>query len=79
VPNDTQVTVTLASSVGTLLVSSSPPGALVLVDGADRGNTPATIRLPAGHHLLTVINGSRRTDDSVEIENDQLTTRNYQW
>ena len=79
VPNDTQVTVTLASSVGTLLVSSSPPGALVLVDGADRGNTPATIRLPAGHHQLTVINGSRRTDDSVEIENDQLTTRNYQW
>ena len=79
VPNDTQVTVTLASSVGTLLVSSSPPGALVLVDGADRGNTPATIRLPAGHHQITVINGSRRTDDSVEIENDQLTTRNYQW
>jgi len=79
VPNDTQVIVTLASSVGTLLVSSSPPGALVLVDGADRGNTPATIRLPAGHHQITVINGSRRTDDSVEIENDQLTTRNYQW
>lgn len=78
-PDDSEVTVTLASGVGTLLVSSSPPGALILVDGADRGNTPATIHLPAGHHQLTVINGNRRTDDSVEIENDQLTTRNYSW
>jgi serine/threonine protein kinase len=79
VPDDTEVTVTLASSVGTLLVSSTPPGALILVDGADRGNTPATIRLPVGSHRLSVINGNRRADDTVEIESDQLTTRSYQW
>jgi serine/threonine-protein kinase len=79
VPNDAEVTVTLASSVGTLLVSSSPPGALVLVDGADRGNTPATIRLAAGSHRISVINGNHRSDDTVQIENDTLTTRNYQW
>jgi hypothetical protein len=79
VPSDAEVTVTLASSVGTLLVSSSPPGALILVDGADRGNTPATIRLPVGSHRISVINGNHRSDDTVQIENDTLTTRNYQW
>ena len=79
VPEDREVTVILQSRMGTLLVSSTPSGALVLVDGVDRGNTPADLRLSPGRHRLTVINGSRRADETVQIESDQMVARSYRW
>jgi hypothetical protein len=39
---------------GELAVQSRPPGARVIVDGKDQGVTPATVRLPAGPHVLEV-------------------------
>jgi hypothetical protein len=39
---------------GELAVESRPPGARVIVDGKDQGVTPATVRLPAGAHVLQV-------------------------
>jgi hypothetical protein len=39
---------------GELAVSSSPVGATVIVDGREVGVTPATVRLPAGAHVLEV-------------------------
>jgi hypothetical protein len=79
VPEAREVTVMMPSSSGTLLVSSSPAGALILVDGADRGNTPASLRLSRGQHHLTVVNGSHRAEEVVEIDGDQLVTRTYRW
>ena len=79
VPESREVTVVLPMNSGTLLVSSFPSGALILIDGADRGNTPASIRLPAGAHRLTVISGNRRSEETVQIESDQLLTRTYRW
>ncbi len=43
-----------AASTGTLAVNSNPPGALVLVDGVRRGQTPFSASLPAGPHNLVV-------------------------
>ncbi|MGA1675904.1 MAG: SUMF1/EgtB/PvdO family nonheme iron enzyme [Pseudomonadales bacterium] len=37
---------------GTLSVSSAPPGARVVIDGAPRGVTPLTINLRSGDHAL---------------------------
>ena len=39
---------------GELAVSSSPVGATVIVDGKEVGVTPASVRLPAGAHVLEV-------------------------
>jgi hypothetical protein len=45
----------VAAPTGQLLVRSEPAGALVLVDGQWRGETPATIRdLPLGAHTVRV-------------------------
>jgi PEGA domain len=42
----------VAEAVGTLVVSTNPPGIPVIVDGQRRGATPLTLELPAGAHRL---------------------------
>ena len=67
-------------SLGTLLVASSPSGAQVLIDGQNRGQTPASIRLPAGpHRLVVTLNGDQRAEQTVLVEEDQIVTRTIRW
>jgi S1-C subfamily serine protease len=47
--------------VGTVTVSSEPDGAEIFVDDKFHGNTPATLKLPAGSHVI-VLKFSRRAD-----------------
>jgi PEGA domain len=42
----------VADSVGTVSVSSEPDGAEIFVDDKFLGNTPATLKLPAGPHTI---------------------------
>jgi len=42
----------IGASVGTLVVESNPPGALVIVDGESRGGTPVILTLKAGKHVV---------------------------
>ena len=42
---------------GELVVQSRPEGAQVKVDGAIKGNTPLTVRLDSGAHVLEVQSG----------------------
>ena len=41
-----------APAMGTLLVQSRPAGVQVVVDGVDRGQTPARVSVSAGAHIL---------------------------
>jgi hypothetical protein len=43
---------------GELVVTSRPTGAVVVIDGAERGPTPLTITLPAGTHVIEVRAGT---------------------
>ncbi len=80
VPEDKVVTVVMTRSLGTLLVASSPSGAQVLIDGQNRGQTPASVRLPAGpHRLVVLLNGEQRAEQTVLVEEDQIVTRTIQW
>jgi serine/threonine protein kinase len=80
VPQDKEVTVVMQRSLGTLLVASSPSGAQVLIDGQNRGQTPASIRLPAGpHRLVVTLNGDQRAEQTVLVEEDQIVTRTIRW
>ena len=47
--------------VGTVTISSEPDGAEIFVDDKFHGNTPATLRLPAGSHVI-VLKFPRRAD-----------------
>jgi hypothetical protein len=40
--------------VGTVSISSDPDGAKIFVDDKFHGNTPATVRLPAGAHAIVL-------------------------
>ena len=48
---------TVPVTTGTMTVNTNPPGALVEVDGAARGQTPITFSLTAGAHTLVVRGG----------------------
>ncbi len=58
----------LRSPGGTLMLSSTPSGAAILIDGKPLGqNTPASIKLPAGTYRVTVEKDGRRANETVEI------------
>ena len=78
-PNDGSIFITLGKSMGVLIVTSTPSGSQVLVDGKDYGPTPATIRLATGPHQLLLINGAQRHEETVVIANDVFETRSVRW
>lgn len=79
VPEDDSVFVTLAKSMGVLIVTSSPPGASIFVDGKNYGHTPSTLHLPPGLHVLALVNGPLRHEETVEVQNDGLAERNFRF
>jgi tRNA A-37 threonylcarbamoyl transferase component Bud32 len=79
VPADTNVFLPLVKSVGVLLVSSEPSGSHVAVDGKNYGVTPLTLHLTAGAHHLTISDGDRRHDETIEIDGEGVHTRTFRW
>jgi len=79
VPDDVNVFLPLVRSVGVLLVSSEPSGSQVAVDGKNYGPTPVTLHLTAGAHHLTISDGDRRHDETIEIDGDGVHTRTFRW
>jgi serine/threonine-protein kinase len=79
VPEDDSVFVTLAKSMGVLIVTSSPSGASIFVDGRNYGHTPSTLHLPPGLHVLALVNGPLRHEETVEVQNDGLAERNFRF
>lgn len=77
VPADTSVFIPMVKSEGVLVVSSSPPGAAVNVDGRDAGKTPLTLRLSAGIHNVGVWDGTKWNNQTVQISGDEVSTRTF--
>ncbi len=77
IPADVSLLIPMVRSVGVLLVSSEPAGSSVNVDGKAYGNTPITLRLPAGQHRLSVFDGARWHDEMVLIQADEVHTRAF--
>ncbi len=69
----------MSQSMGVLLVTTEPSGSTVTVDGKQYGVTPLTLRLPVGTHQLAISNGTGRHEETVQIDNDQFTTRGFRW
>jgi hypothetical protein len=63
-------------STGTMVVESDPPGAELVVDGKNRGKTPATLTLPAGIHRVELrMGGSTKSLDVKVPPSDRVTER----
>jgi serine/threonine protein kinase len=77
VPNDGSLFISLSKSVGVLIVTSSPSGCTVAIDGKEYGQTPAKFQLPAGPHRVLVASGSRQHQESVEIQPDGFEVRQF--
>ena len=62
-------------SSGTAVIDSNPPG-IVTIEGVVRGETPLSLRLPAGTHHVTIVAGQAARTVLLEIEAGS-TTRQY--
>jgi len=60
-------------------VTTEPAGSTVIVDGKQYGATPLNIRLSVGIHQLVIVNGAGRHEETVQIANDEFTTRSFRW
>ena len=68
----------LRQITGTLMVSSSPSGADVYVNGKKMANqTNTMLKLPPGYHLVRVEKGGAAAERSVGIAQNELTTRQF--
>ncbi len=81
VPGESQVTASLDPLVGTLVIKSTPPGAIIIVDGQQRTEvTPAILKLPAGkHHVVLRKQGSADEEQDVEIKDQVITNMAVNW
>ncbi|QRO00787.1 PEGA domain-containing protein [Archangium violaceum] len=62
---------------GLLLVTSTPPGLVVLVDGKTMDLTPARLPVRAGSHRVALAQGERRLfEETVEVEEDSVRSIN---
>ncbi len=61
--------ITLRKPSGTLMLTTTPPGASVRVDGKlIQQTTPAAIALPPGNYSITVERGGQSRTQRVEIQ-----------
>jgi PEGA domain-containing protein len=64
---------------GLLLVTSTPPGLVVAVDGKTMDLTPARVPVKAGSHRVTLAQGERRVlDETVEVGEDAVRPINWE-
>lgn len=78
-PQESTVDVSLDAQTGTLSVSTTPPGATIVLNGQTRPEkTPAVLKLAAGSYRLQVVKDSLKTDEeTVEIKDGGLSQRRY--
>jgi hypothetical protein len=71
-PQDSSLTISMRPNLGTLIVSSSPAGAVVWVDGREAGPCPITLHLRAGQHLLEAFLANQKRQQSIDIQADAI-------
>lgn len=79
VPRDADLSVDMERRMGTLSVTSTPPGATILLNGQVQAEkTPAILKVPAGSYRLQVVNGSLKSDEVVvEIADGAVSQQRY--
>jgi len=78
-PLEGSVFVTMERNTGLLMLTSEPAGTEVMIDGKDIGPTPVHVNLPAGKHHLTLTDGTRRHEETIQIDTDGAYVRSFRW
>ncbi len=78
-PLDGSVFVTMERNMGVLVLTSEPAGSEVTIDGKDIGPTPVHVNLPAGRHHLSLSDGTRHHDETIQIDTDGAYVRSFRW
>ncbi len=80
-PRDSSVSIEFQKPGGTLMLSTSPPGATIFLDGQARSEkSPAIIKLPVGTYKLRVSKeGLLPKDAVVEIKDGSTAEINISW
>jgi hypothetical protein len=78
----------LLPAPGRVKLTSTPPGAQIILNGVERGLTPKTLQIPAGWHVLTLEQEGYESLDQQSVYVDsgklteldlQLTPRSPEW
>jgi hypothetical protein len=76
VPQDGDLFLKLSKAVGTLNVTSQPPGASIELDGMPKSErTPASFKLAPGTYHVKVTRGGAFLDFDVQLRDDEIITR----
>ena len=77
IPQDRDVFLKLTASVGSLSLTSNPPGATIQINGESRPQTtPATLVLPPGEYRVKIIRDGVPIEFPVQIKDGEFHTRN---
>ncbi len=78
-PADSSLTIGMDQMLGTLSVTSNPPGANIFINGSQRPDkTPAVVKLPPGPYRLQVKLGPVETEEeTVDIRDGGISQRMY--
>ena len=77
VPQDGDIFIQLNKTVGTLSVTSSPPGASIEINGETQSkHTPALFNLPPGTYHVKVARSGSFLDFDVHVRDGEFLTRN---
>jgi hypothetical protein len=79
VPMTGSVFVSMMRNMGMLLLTTQPDGARVAVDGRDYGPAPVKVPLSAGSHHLSLSDGLRHHDETIQIDADGVYARSFRW
>lgn len=64
---------------GSLAISSEPTGAILIVDGTERGTTPMLCQrlTTGGHNIMLRLEGFKPVEDQVTVTQDNITELSY--
>lgn len=80
-PMESEITMQLEATSGTVMIRSDPPGGAILIDGHTRTEkTPALINLPTGSHKIEVAReGFRNFVEVLDIKDAVITNIEVNW
>jgi hypothetical protein len=80
VPRDPGIIVDLSPMMGSLQITSNPPGLTVLIDGKEApSKTPVSIRLNAGLHKIQMVKEGVTREFTVQIKDEAISSQHIDW
>jgi hypothetical protein len=77
VPEERSLVIAMPQNVGTVVVTSNPVGAAILLDGKDAGHAPITLHVRSGQHRLDAMYGAFAQQRMLDVQVDTIQGANF--